>query len=117
MCLNRVTGGALATVVAKLESFNPCSSVRDRIGVSMIEAADQAGLISPGTVHIEPTTGNTGVEPVESPVLSGWQPGPHKIQGIGAGFVPQVLNVDVVDEIVQVSNEQAFGTEVREKED
>jgi len=227
--LNRVTDGAVATVVAKLESFNPCSSVKDRIGVSMIEAAEQAGLIGPDTVLVEPTSGNTGialafvaaakgyrliltmpdtmslerrallealgaelvltpgtegmkgavakaeelvrtvpnaflpqqfknpanpeihrrttaeeiwndtdgqvdilvagvgttgvaevlkarkdtfraiaVEPVGSPVLSGRPPGPHKIQGIGAGFVPQVLNVDIVDEIIQVSNEQAF---------
>lgn len=231
--LNRVTNGLEATVVAKLESFNPCSSVKDRIGVSMIESAEQAGLIGPDTVLVEPTSGNTGialafvaaargyrliltmpdtmslerrtllqafgaelvltagsegmkgsiakaeelvrdtpnafmpqqfknpanpdihrrttaeeiwndtdgevdilvagvgtggtvtgvaeaikarkpsfraiaVEPVDSPVLSGGQPGPHKIQGIGAGFVPQVLDLDMVDEIVKVGNEQAF---------
>jgi cysteine synthase len=231
--LNRVTEGSAATVVAKLESLNPGGSVKDRIGVSMVEAAEREGLLRPGSIIIEPTSGNTGialafvaaargypliltmpdtmsverrallkaygaelvltpgaegmkgavakaeelarstpnafmpqqfenpanpevhrritaeeiwydtdgqvdilvagvgtggtitgvgevikarkpsfraiaVEPVHSPVLSGGEPGPHKIQGIGAGFVPRVMNVDVADEILKVSNDEAF---------
>jgi cysteine synthase len=231
--LNRVTDGAQAQVVAKLEFYNPLGSVKDRIGASMIDAAERDGRIGPDTVIVEPTSGNTGialafvcaargyrllltmpetmsgerrkllralgaelvltpgpegmkgaiaratelaaempdafipqqfenpanpqvhrettaleiwgdtdgevdilvagvgtggtitgvgevlkakkpgfqaiaVEPEESPVLVGGPSGPHKIQGIGAGFVPAVLNTGIIDEIVHVSSEEAM---------
>jgi len=230
--LPKIGAGLPGRVVLKLESFNPCSSVKDRIGLSMIEAAEKAGKITADTILIEPTSGNTGialafvcasrgyplvltmpetmsierrkllaalgaeliltpgkegmpgairkakelgesdprylipqqfanpanpeihrkttaeeiwtdtggavdvfvagvgtggtitgvaraikerkpsfkaiaVEPVGSPVLSGGQPGPHKIQGVGAGFIPEVLDTDLLDEIVQVGHEDA----------
>lgn len=231
--LNRVTEGAVADVVAKLEFFNPANSVKDRIGVAMLDAAEEAGLLKPDTIVLEPTSGNTGialamvcaargyrcvltmpetmsterrmllrafgaeivltpgaegmagaiakaeelakndqryfipqqfenpanpamhrrttaeevwrdtegkvdffvagvgtggtltgvaqlikerkpsakivaVEPAASAVLSGGQKGPHPIQGIGAGFVPPVLAVDLIDEIIAVGNEDSL---------
>jgi len=233
--LNHITAGTVAEVVVKLESFNPLSSVKDRIGVAMILEAEEQGLINPGSTIVEPTSGNTGialafvcaargykliltmpetmsmerrqllailgaqlvltpggegmpgairkaeelasensnyylpqqfknpanpeihrlttaeeiwrdtegkvdfvvagvgtggtitgiaevlkqrkpgfkavaVEPAGSPVLSGGKVGPHKIQGIGAGFIPSVLKLDLVDEIIQVSNDDAGNT-------
>jgi len=236
--LNKVTKGLKSQVIAKLESFNPCASVKDRIGLSMIMAAENKGLIKKDTVIVEPTSGNTGialafvcaakgykliltmpdtmsverrhllaslgaeliltpgskgmsgavkkaeelvgenptyfmpqqfenpanpeihqkttameiwndtdgkvdilvagvgtggtitgvseiikkkkptfkaiaVEPLDSPVLSGGTPGPHKIQGIGAGFIPGVLQLDLIDEIIKVSSEDAKKTAQR----
>ena len=243
--LNRLPAehGALATILAKLEFFNPLSSVKDRIAVSMIDELERAGRITEQTVLVEPTSGNTGiglafvcaargiplilvmpesmsverrkmfrilgakleltpaekgmkgaiaraaeivagtegaimpqqfenpanprihrrttaeeiwndtggelaavvagvgtggtitgigqvlkerapdirmiaVEPAASPVLSGGDPGPHKIQGIGAGFVPEILDTSIIDEVIQVDNDTAFATarQMAEKE-
>lgn len=233
--LNRLTQGAAGEVVAKLEFYNPAHSVKDRIGIAMIEAAERAGKLKPDTIIVEPTSGNTGialamvcaargykcvltmpetmsrerrmllraygaeliltpgpdgmngaikkaeelvasdpryfmpqqfknpanpdihrkttaeeiwrdtdgkvdflvsgvgtggtitgvaevikprkpsfkaiaVEPDASPVLSGGTKGPHPIQGIGAGFVPDVLNTKIYDEVIRVKNEDAFET-------
>ena len=230
--LNHITKDCKAEVVAKLESFNPCGSIKDRIGVSLIEAAEKEGLIKKDTIILEPTSGNTGValafvcaargyplvltmpdtmsvervhllqlfgaeviltpghegmtgsvrkaeemaaqdpryfipqqfknpanpeihknttaveiwedtdgkvdilvagvgtggtitgvsevikkkkpefktiavEPENSPVLTGGRPGPHKIQGIGAGFIPEVLQMNLIDEVIKVSDKDA----------
>ncbi|MFV9646873.1 MAG: cysteine synthase A [Desulfobacterales bacterium] len=231
--LNNITDGLGAEIFAKAEFFNPLGSIKDRIGIAMVEAAETKGLINAETTIVEPTSGNTGlalafvcavknyklvltmpdtmsmerrkllkhlgaklvltpgadgmkgaiakakeilgsnknsfmpdqfsnpanpeihrkttaeeiwndtdgkvdivvsgvgtggtitgvsevikarkpsfravaVEPADSPVLSGGQAGPHKIQGIGAGFIPDVLNTEIIDEIITVTNEQAF---------
>jgi len=163
--LNRITENCKAKIVAKLEFFNPTSNVKDRIGVSMVLAAERDGKIKPGDILVEPTSGNTGIalawvaaargykliltmpesmtterrkifqlfgtggtitgvsevlksrkpsvktigiEPTDSAILSGCQPGPHMIQGIGAGFVPDVLNREVVDEVMQITNSESF---------
>jgi cysteine synthase len=233
--INSLTAGLKAAVFAKVESFNPLSSVKDRLGIALIETAEKDGLLNKNSVIIEPTSGNTGialafiaaakgykliltmpdtmsierrklltilgaklvltegakgmkgaiakaqelaettknsflpqqfnnpanpeihrkttaeeiwqdtdgnvdvfiagvgtggtvtgvgevlkekqpdvkiiaVEPVDSPVLSGGKPGPHKIQGIGAGFIPKVINSEVIDEIIQVKHDNAGTT-------
>ena len=136
--------GLEATVLVKLEYFNPAGSVKDRIAKAMIEDAEQKGILKEGSVIIEPTSGNTGIglasiaaakgtggtltgtgeylkeqnpnvkivalEPSTSPVLSEGKAGPHKIQGIGAGFVPDVLNTKVYDEIYKAEADEAFAT-------
>ncbi|PLV56291.1 cysteine synthase A [Thermotoga sp. SG1] len=235
--LNRMVDKDSAEILAKLESFNPGGSVKDRIALSMIEEAERKGLLKEGGVVVEPTSGNTGiglamvcavkgyrciltmpesmsierikilesfgaevvltpalegmrgaiekakeiaeklgafmpmqfqnpanpeihrrttakeileatdgeldafvagvgtggtitgvgeilkkhnrnilvvaVEPKSSPVLSGGKPGPHRIQGIGAGFIPEILNLSVIDEVIQVSDEEAYATSKR----
>ena len=156
--------GLEATVLVKLEYFNPAGSVKDRIAKAMIEDAEAKGQLKEGSVIIEPTSGNTGIglasiaaakgyriiltmsetmsverrnilkaygaelvtgtgeylkeqnpdvkvvalEPATSPVLSEGKAGAHKIQGIGAGFVPDVLNTEIYDEIFKAENEDAF---------
>lgn len=128
-----------AMVLVKLEYFNPAGSVKDRIAKAMIEDEEEKGLLKEGSVIIEPKSGNTGIgleaitaakgyrkgeylkeqnpnvkvvalEPEDSPVLSEGRAGVHKIQGIGAGFVPDVLSTKVFDEVFKASNDDAFAT-------
>ncbi|OEL30495.1 Cysteine synthase, chloroplastic/chromoplastic [Dichanthelium oligosanthes] len=146
--LNNIVKGSVANVAAKLEIMEPCCSVKDRIGYSMINDAEEKGLITPGKVHYETTgpeiwedskgkvdifiggigTGGTisgagrflkeknpeikviGIEPTESNILSGGTPGPHKIQGIGAGFVPTNLDSNILDEVIEISSDEAIET-------
>jgi len=206
--LPRITEGVPADLVYKLEFFNPIASVKDRIGIAMIEEMEQSGRLKPGGTIVEPTSGNTGigiafaaaakgykailvmpeqmsierrkmmkllgaelvlteaaggipgamakadeicaatpgavqagqfvnpanpaihyattgpeiwadtdgqvdafaVEPVGSPMISQGEKGPHKIQGIGAGFIPDTLNTDIIDDVVTIDNDAAFGT-------
>ena len=105
--LNKVTEGLHAEVLVKLEFFNPLSSVKDRIGRAMIDAAERDGRLKPGGTTVEPAA-----SPVITQTMAGQpvQPAPHKIQGIGAGFVPKNCDVSLIDEVIQVSNEDAFAT-------
>ena len=124
-------------IYAKLESFNPAGSVKDRIAKAMIEDAKRRGVIQEGSVLVDGEvdyfvagvgTGGTitgtgeflksknrdikvvAVEPEASPVLSRGEAGPHKIQGIGAGFVPEILDTNIYDEVISVEAEDAFET-------
>lgn len=123
--------GLKAQVIGKLEYFNPAGSVKDRIALAMIEDAEEiwrdtdgkvdlfvAGVGTGGTVSgvgaglkaHNPNVQIVAVEPSDSPVLSGGKPGPHKIQGIGAGFIPKIYNGEVVDKILRVTNDDAIRT-------
>lgn len=90
-----------AKILAKLEYFNPAGSVKDRVAKAILDDAESTGRLKPDTVIIEP---------VSSAVLSTGIAGSHKIQGIGAGFVPDILNTSIYDEVITVENEDAFAT-------
>src|SRR5437016_1381109 len=130
--IRRLTQGAAGQVVGKLEFYSPAHSVKDRIGVAMIGAAAEeswretdgqvdvlvAGIGIGGTITgvgevikaRKPGFRCVAVEPDASPVLSGGTKGPHPIQGIGAGFVPEILNTKIYDEVIRVKNDDAFTT-------
>lgn len=90
-----------AKILAKLEYFNPAGSVKDRVAKAILDDAESTGRLKPDTVIIEP---------VSSAVLSTGIAGSHKIQGIGAGFVPDILNTSIYDEVITVENDDAFAT-------
>src|SRR5438309_490229 len=121
--LNKVSKGFKPTILAKLENLNPGGSVKDRIGIAMVEQAEQTGLLKPGGTIIEPTSGNTGVGLAMVASVKGYkmifvmpdkmseekeESHQYKVEGIGADFMPGTLDMSVVDDIIQVSDTDAF---------
>ena len=109
--------GLKARLLAKLEYLNPAGSVKDRVALAMIDAAERHGKLAPGGTitgtgrylkEKRPDIRVVAVEPADSPVLSGGKAGSHKLQGIGAGFVPGVLDTSLYDHIVTVTTEEAY---------
>ena len=114
--LNRLTEGLDATVAVKLEFYNPANSVKDRIGVAIIDAAEKSGALKPGGTitgvgqvlkERNPNVQIVAVEPKDSPILNGGAPGPHKIQGLGANFIPELLDTNVYDEVLDATLEDS----------
>src|SRR5438093_630380 len=110
--LNRFSRDGAATIYAKVESFNPGGSVKDRICLNMINEAERQGRLKPGYTIVEPTSGNTGIglAPVGAPVLSGGDAGPHRMHAIGAGFIPKVLSRSILDRVITVTDDEAYQT-------
>ncbi len=117
--LNRLDEGLPGNVAVKLEFYNPAGSVKDRIGRAIIDAAEKSGALKPGGTisgsgkylkEQNPNVKVVAVEPKDSPLLSEGRVGPHKIQGLGANFVPETLDRGVYDSVTPVSAEDAMRT-------